>query len=519
MKHNHPKWGPDLDLYLEIFDDRLEKAFDNYMTSQETTSVAHDGLLPLSVLETMLTVGENMHKIEYQHGERSLSVLMNTVRRYTELNETGIFNYYYGYLCMRHIMRTICIGTLIESETLDDFLDNLDPSLETVEASEMLAEEAFAQMTEALLKNNLSYVSICLGCMPPKGDAFTHVGGLSYEDVEFLLTVLWKDRRSIMVLSDHGMLPGFPALLFTLCEMTIFSKAPNSTKKWTQLQDIILRFYIVATSEERQTMRQLSLFIHGQILRHKLVRDFTTDEEDARDVVRAYIEMFHPLLNEGLVPVMMLDISNILFQFVDCMLTPNLADCIPDVAWGGLERLWLEFDREKDSFMADNRRGFTRRYASDIFHIMGNMRHRLETTENEQAFASMLLKSDVLGLVGRVILLLSREGKFAISLLRWANRIAGNNPDDWDYLRDGFEGLCEAMSGSAPVAEQLAHTNITDWIKVQDQLKMLSTGIVPSRVPKRYLLEAIKSWTILGPASTQEIPWQKCSNPRCAIAK
>ncbi|KAG8737845.1 hypothetical protein FRC10_007598 [Ceratobasidium sp. 414] len=382
------------------------------MTSQETTSVAHDGLLPLSVLETMLTVGENMHKIEYQHGERSLPVLVVTVRRYTELNETGIFNYYYGYLCMRHIMRTVCIGTLIESETLDGFLDNLDPSLESMETSEMLAEEAFEQMTKALLKDNLSYVSICLGCMPPKGDAFTHVGGLSYEDVEFLLVTLWKDRRSIMVLSDHGMLPGFPALLFTLYEMTIFSKAPNSAKRWTQLQDIILRFYMVATPQERQTMRHLSLAIHSQILRHRLVCDFTTDEEDARNVVLAYCDMFHPLLSEGLAPVMMLDISSVLFQFVDCMLTPNLADCIPKTVWGGLERLWLEFDREKGGLMADKRRGFTRRYASDTFHMIGNMRQRLETPENEWAFQCMLLESDILGLVGRVILLISREGKF-----------------------------------------------------------------------------------------------------------
>jgi hypothetical protein len=82
-------------------------------------------------------------------------------------------------------------------------------------------------MNKALLKNNLSYVSICLGCMPPNGDAFTHVGGLSYGDVDFLLMTLWNDRRSIIALSNHGLLPGFAAFLFTLCEMTIFSKAPK----------------------------------------------------------------------------------------------------------------------------------------------------------------------------------------------------------------------------------------------------------------------------------------------------
>ncbi|KAG8727456.1 hypothetical protein FRC12_022482, partial [Ceratobasidium sp. 428] len=89
MKREHPKWGPRFDQYCEEFKSRLDKAFDNYTSSKETTSVAHDDLLPLSLLETMLTIGDNMHKLEYQHGEKSLTVLMATVRRYTELNKGG----------------------------------------------------------------------------------------------------------------------------------------------------------------------------------------------------------------------------------------------------------------------------------------------------------------------------------------------------------------------------------------------------------------------------------------------
>ncbi|KAG8694536.1 hypothetical protein FRC09_009778, partial [Ceratobasidium sp. 395] len=68
----HPKWGLEFDGYMGEFENRFDKAFDNYMSARETTSVAHDGLIPLSTLETMLTVGDNMHKVNYQHGERSL---------------------------------------------------------------------------------------------------------------------------------------------------------------------------------------------------------------------------------------------------------------------------------------------------------------------------------------------------------------------------------------------------------------------------------------------------------------
>jgi hypothetical protein len=102
-----------------------------------------------------------------------------------------------------------------------------------------------------------------------------------------------------------------------------------------------------------------------------LVGDSATDDDDARTVVQSYVEMMSPPFNTGLAPVMMLDISNIVFQYVNSLLTSSLEDCIPSAAWGGLERLWLEFDREKDGFMAAPRRGFTRRYASDIFSLIG----------------------------------------------------------------------------------------------------------------------------------------------------
>ncbi|KAG9121359.1 hypothetical protein FRC07_002705, partial [Ceratobasidium sp. 392] len=382
MGGEHPKWGLDFDQYFQKFERRLNKAFDNYMSSKETTSVAHDGLPPLSLIETMLTVGDNMHKLEYQHGEKALTVLMATVRRYTEIHNSGIFDYYYGYLCMRHIMRMICIGTLIEGGTLEEFLSDLDPKLHTVEATVELAGTAFSLMTQALLKEDIFYV------------------GLSFEDVEFLTMTLWSNRRRLITLIKHGMLPGFPALLFTLCEMAVLSKSPGSTKKWTQLQDILIRAYLVGTMEERKTLRHLSLYAHTQIEDHNLIGDSRTDEEDACTIAQAYVEMFDPIRNpdKSLAPVMLLDIANILFQFVDALLTPNLEEWTPKVAWGGLERIWLEIDRESGGPMAPPRRGFTRRYAADIFQGLSDMQRRLRTRKNQQAFLNMLMEIDILGL-------------------------------------------------------------------------------------------------------------------------
>ncbi|KAG9091503.1 hypothetical protein FRC06_000540 [Ceratobasidium sp. 370] len=392
MWAEHPKWGPDFDQYMEEFEDRFDKAFDNYVSSRETTSIAHDGLLPLSLLETMLTVGDNMHKVDYQHGEKSLTVLMVTIRRYTELNEDGIFEHYYGYLCMRHIMRTVCIGTLIESKVLDAFLNDLDPELGAVEATEALAEVAFDLMTQALLKDDLA-----------------------------------------------------------------------QTKKWRQLQEIALRAYLVGTKNERVTMRQLVLHVDMQASKHKLIGNSKTDPEDARTVVRAYANMFRPFWNhdKSIAPTVMLDISNILFQYVSSLLTSELADCIPQVAWSGLERIWLELDRESDGLMAAPRRGFTRRYAADIFHYLGDLQPKLRTEKNERAFFNVLLEIDILGLVGRLLLMISHESR---------------NLDKWDYLRDDLEYLVKAMSGPIRVTDHLAQSNIAEWIKSAETPLFRSNG-------------------------------------------
>jgi hypothetical protein len=149
------------------------------------------------------------------------------------------------------------------------------------------------------------------------------------------------------------------------------------------------------------------------------------------------------------------------------------------------------------------------------------MRHRLNTPAGQEAFAHMLLETNICGLVGRVLLLISREGKYhVLTFSPQANpQTQGNNPDDWNYLRDGFDGLYEAMYGSCiPVVQELAYVAATDWRKVQTQLELLSDGLVPSRVPRKHIAEAIESWSVLGPTSTHEVPaLEVCSYPRCAV--
>ena len=137
-------------------------------------------------------------------------------------------------------------------------------------------------------------------------------------------------------------------------------------KPWIVLQDLLIHCYVVAQDFERATLRQLCLFVRKRIQRYRCVRDYHIDPEDAEDMIIAYAKIFTRMVPIDL-DIVMLDISHIVYRHVEGMLSSEQEDMIPLLVNGGLQRLWMTFERERDGLMADSRRGFVRQYAADIF--------------------------------------------------------------------------------------------------------------------------------------------------------
>ncbi|KAG9079023.1 hypothetical protein FS749_008903 [Ceratobasidium sp. UAMH 11750] len=373
MKKDHPRWGPNISRYVDTFEDQIHLAYDNYINSREITSEVYEGLAPLPVLESTLAVCENMHKEGFQHGENSIPVIMKAIRRYTELHEHGIFGYYYGFLCVRHLMRMVCIGTLIETSVLEEFLDSLDPKEDSLQVTHKLAERALERMHDALTTRNFMEIVTILGCLSAGGGAaFPTLGGLTYDDVGFLIRTFWKDRRAIITIGNRGLLPGLGVLLFVLSEMNAVSPtALRFGESWTQMQELMLRYYLVASGSERAILRQLTRFIDQTLLQKGKDTEYPNYQEDAREVIQAYSDMIYSPLNPNLAQIMLLDTAYILFRFIDSLCTTRVEDSIPMAISAALERIWLEIDRERIGFMAANRRGFTRQHAWYLFKQLG----------------------------------------------------------------------------------------------------------------------------------------------------
>ncbi|KAG8702325.1 hypothetical protein FRC08_003563 [Ceratobasidium sp. 394] len=473
MKGEHSKWGPAFGHYLKLIDGRREEALENYLASRETINTAHDGLIPLPLLETMLAVGENMHKIKYQHGGQSLPVLMSTMRQYMQLNTRGVFDYYYGYLCMKHIIRTICIAALIETKTLDDFLDGLDSEELDILVAESLSERSLDVMKQSSLEKDITKLPVYLGLNPPSWDAFPCVGGLSFDDAYFLLSTLWDNRHRLITLIESSMLPGFAALLFVFCHMNLYSDAPSETQKraWTQLQDITVRFYL-AGFQWLETY-QLILCVNSHMLRP--IQDQKTGPRSRLGV----------------------DVSAILIQYVDTLVTKKLGDVLPAVERTGLERLWLELDRERNGSVAASWGLNTQWFAVNTFRSLITMQDRLEAPANRVALANTFFEVDVTGLAGRVMLL----------------ALQATSSEFWGYLLEVLDSLADSITGPMLISEPLSEANAVNWVKVNDQLKMRHLKMTPCGVPMSYLLQAMKCWESFSPPIRSNM----CSNPRCAV--
>ncbi|KAB5590984.1 Zf-MYND domain-containing protein [Ceratobasidium theobromae] len=484
MKEEHARWDPSRSQYSQDFEKRLEDSFDKYLAKKETTSEAPDNLIPLSLLEITLAVGENMHKVGFHSADQVFPILVSTIREYTKVHKGGIFDHYYGFLCVRHLIRMVCIGVMTQNGTFEDFLRAMDKQMPWQAVTGALSKGSLDILTDALATENLMNVAELIGCAwSARGNAFEVNGGLSYQNVAFLVEVLYKARAAIIPLRKAGLLPGLPGLLFVLHQMTIFGlgKMPPN-------------------------------FAYGQIMQQGLADDEFSpcDESDARVAIEAYIELLSPPeLNLNLAPVMLLDISAILFRWVFGILTSMgrrrvlHEELVPDVIKAGLARLWLEIDREWDGPMQAPRRGFTRNYAAHLFERMRILEGRIGTPKVRAAFTQMLVDVNLHSLVGRVLMFVTRE--------------TNNDPDSLGHLLVSMEQLQRSLRVLPDPTPAEIENIALEWRKVfLHLLYHLHSDLTPT--PKHLISDGMEAWDCLRPASVKRAPdLFECMNPRCAI--
>ncbi|KAG8737361.1 hypothetical protein FRC12_017169, partial [Ceratobasidium sp. 428] len=454
----------------------------------------------------MLAVGKNIDQTSYHQRRTFLPLLLTTLRQYGELNSGPIFEYYYGYLCIQHVIHTICIAALVGVEMLEDLVENRNrcqgPCCADLEFMEALADRALYFITQTPLSIGLAQPPTYFGVESLSADIFPSVGGLSYEDLDFLLMTLWNDRCRLTGLVKRGMLPGLSALLFAVCHMMMCSESLRSTRKWVMLQDLIARL-ILFESQSILEERRLLQFVWSQRITKDRVHDSCVDEKDSRAIVRAYTDMFRPSSNEArlsLLQTMWIEPSSILFQFVCSHAGTKAPDLLPEIQQVAIERLWLELDEEKDGYATVSQSHDIIVYSLDIFAITWGLQRSVPTPTARAFLANIFLKVDLFDIFGRILLLALRDD---------------SRPDIWKQLQRVF---CGFFSISEEALSKCGHSlkdSFDNWGRVNDHLKLRKLGMTPGSTTSTYVPEAMQLWEAFCYSPAKWVWAKMCVNPRC----
>ncbi|KAF8698334.1 hypothetical protein RHS03_07689, partial [Rhizoctonia solani] len=507
------EWGPGILSYMDTFEDRIEASLGRYLQRKEIVIQTSNDLIPLSLLETTLAVGENMHKVGFQSGSQIFAVLMSTIRGYAKLHKGDMFEYYYGFLCVRHLIRMVCIGIIQRDGSWDSFLKTIQPDYPWNRVTRLISEGSHNIMHRTLMLNSSEATLKLLGFSKTTSSVFADAGGLTTEDIEFLIDLLWGSRKSVLPLCFKGLLPGFPVFLFLLYNMTDYTDLLDVVPLWLEVQDLVQRCYLADSSTyERNILRQVSRWIHDKVsgpFRTVALDYVPVDDDDARAVVKAYSDLLSPPIPLSLAPVMLLDVSMTMYRWISYMLTnpqPRrraLDKLAPIAAKAALERLWLEIDREKDGPMANNRRGFARTYAFDVLNNISAHYFDTPDTQIREDMLRMLLGIEIYSLLGRVLALVTHESENAL--------------DIWDHFVDSLQDFAAVLKQLMKVPAARPEPLKSEWVKVSRLLSLRLDSGIPCPTPKYILKEATESWNLLltkqlAKASVTYV----CSSPRCA---
>ncbi|CAE7107942.1 unnamed protein product [Rhizoctonia solani] len=508
------EWGPTRTQYMDTFEDRIEASFSQYLQCKEITIQTSNDLIPVSLLETTLAVGENMNKVGFQSGAQIFSVLMSTIKGYVKLHPSDMFEHYYGFLCVRHIIRMVSIGILRRHGSLETFLGEIQRDCPWNRVTARLSEASHDIIHTSLASNDQVNTLLLLGFSHVTWSAFADDGGLTMNDVGFLIEALWESRKSILPLRFKGLLPGFPVFLFLLYNLTQYNDMKEIERPWLKVQDLVQRCYLGdSNTYERNVLRQVSRWIHDKVsgkYDFVLQLDYVpVDDDDAHAVVQAYSNLLAPPIPLSLAPIMLLDVSMTMYRWISYMLKnpqprrPALDKLAPIAAKAALERLWLEIDRERDGPMANNRRSFTRTYAMDALNNIST--HYLEISDPQirDDIPRMLLDMEIYSLLGRVLALVTYESESDLEF--------------WDLFINKLREFSDVLDHLMNVPEAQPESIISEWDKVALLLAYRLDSSIRCPTPKYILDDAMETWNILFTRQLAEATRvYVCSNPRCA---
>ncbi|KAG8724626.1 hypothetical protein FRC09_016384 [Ceratobasidium sp. 395] len=474
-------WGPGIDQYSHDFNGPRVRD-----VSESSRNLYRTYNLPsLARLESML------FKSNPRTGEIgfvNLGDAIEVLRRYKNANPRKIFENYYGYLCVQHLLYITCLAMLEVSGTVREFLATLprDASwVDTLRSMAVYTTELVGRETE----NPASLSALAYKIW----DVVKFFGHEQPDNFSLVLATLREDRQTFFMLCKRGCFPGCSLFLLVCSQLVriIGDENPDICyQDRLHLQDVAFRLYLTGSYRDRQLIQVVGTHLVEENVAWRNGTLGYLGHADVRIVSNAFSDLLVTLQQDKLgtknIPASFLAS---LSRFVQNLATYCVMDDIEvmmDVTYISLQLLWTVFEHK--GRVKPIERCEVRSFATINFdYVKFIHRECVQTEEQTYRFAQLLAKTDLFSLAGRALLLGLDEGRNTLAMNDLLNQIT--------ELRDGINTAIIA----AP--ELLLDQARPELLKVAMQLEQATgcEGTGRSRHETVGLVEKMKSaWTAFG---------------------
>ncbi|CAE6406741.1 unnamed protein product [Rhizoctonia solani] len=414
-----------------------------------------------------------------------LSSCIRTLRKFVAENQNSrnfkLFSHETGFLCFQTIVLLVQIGILAHTNNLDRFRLMFHPLVSQPE--EMLI--SLAELGIVLMERSEHEPNARRSFLGPfisqtgQRTFLKSVGGFTDSDAEFLLKLLWQDRKRFSELCVRVQSPGWALLLLVIgAHMQWKSESAYIPYgQWMPLETLCFRYSLHSSASEADA---IGVFCeetvqdrpdHDEEPDDECYEKSLVDAEDARGFLLAFIDrtdLFQPL------PV---SLGRLVLRFFRQELIIESANLIAVVIGNTCSHIWTLLETTAgDSEHLSTNVGFNQ-YATQLFGLIDRFCSAHATSPDMMStIARILSKKDFVNLFGRLVLL-------SLSVGSPLGRLSQTSPSSFSHLdrkqppyniaRSWFDLAFEAVEfmhscGQTGNQFQVAFdSSFPDWMKLR----------------------------------------------------
>ncbi|QRV95178.1 MYND Zn-finger protein [Ceratobasidium sp. AG-Ba] len=497
-------WGP-------RFDEYSQRKFDPFAFSTARATYEESmswlktyGILPLNAMIATLQDSDPRVDRDKLVQERDLQVDYQTIYKYAEQQKHRIFERYYGFVAFRRLLHSISLAILEETDSMGKFIFALPSHASWGEMSQLAAFMALEIVAQEPHKGSDTQARNHILSLP----ILEMTPDMPNESSLQILISLWTSRARLITLCLRGYFPGC-AILLRLLYFRLAPEVSHDTAASLFLQDIASRLYLVGSHRDRQILAPICMLPVEKDIHWPTGATRFANAEDSAIIVNAY---------SGLLLVWRQDSSRIeslsvefmchLIEFTLHVTVHNPASKLPEaldaISWG-LRTMWLLF--EHYGRIPLRAHSDTRRLAIYCFGVLKLIEKQFVKKQGDrQLFAQMLAANEFLGLITRVILLVTDEGN------------EFKDTGGQHYLAEKLEELEDTVNLSVIAAPEVFVDSSIEWFKVLRHLWAWVEMWTDNKEEQDLMGEcALQPWGHYGKSINQifETRPQGCANPRC----